>query len=91
MREDLSKKIDSAHLNPNLLVEKYIPNLIAKLFQVTKEYAQVIHDQRHRSVSTRFSRIGNKILGRPIAAPEACLYHPRRAPCIPVRFSRALV
>jgi fatty acid synthase subunit beta len=45
MRADLSKKINSAHLNPDLLVEKYIPNLIAEPFQVAKEYAQVIHDQ----------------------------------------------
>jgi hypothetical protein len=32
MQADLSKKINSAHLNPDFLVEKYIPNLIAKLF-----------------------------------------------------------
>ena len=45
MHADLSKKINSVHLNPDPLVEKYIPNLITKLFQVTKEYAQVIHNQ----------------------------------------------
>lgn len=42
---DLSKKINPLHLNPDLLVGKYIPNLIAKPFEVTKEYAQIIYDQ----------------------------------------------
>ena len=28
-----------------MLVGRYIPNLIAKLFKVTKEYAQIIYDQ----------------------------------------------
>ena len=39
------KKINSAHLNPDLLVGKYIPNLIAMPFQVAKEYAQILYDQ----------------------------------------------
>ena len=42
---DLSKKINPAHLNPDVLVDKYIPNLIAKPFQVSREYAQIIYDQ----------------------------------------------
>ncbi|KAF8299660.1 hypothetical protein DL93DRAFT_2102899 [Clavulina sp. PMI_390] len=33
-------KNSSAHLNPYLLINKYIPNLIAKPFQVTNEYIQ---------------------------------------------------
>ncbi|CAE6460687.1 unnamed protein product [Rhizoctonia solani] len=44
-RAYLSKKINPLHLNPDLLVGKYIPNLIAKPFEVTKEYAQIIYDQ----------------------------------------------
>ncbi|KAF9504306.1 hypothetical protein BS47DRAFT_1308362 [Hydnum rufescens UP504] len=39
------QKINSAHLNPNLLVGKYIPNLIAKPFEISWEYAQIIYDQ----------------------------------------------
>lgn len=42
---DLSKKINAAHLNPDTLIGKYIPNLIAKPFEVTREYAQIIYDQ----------------------------------------------
>ncbi|KAF8199703.1 fatty acid synthase [Pholiota molesta] len=44
-RAYLSKKINAAHLNPDMLINKYIPNLIAKPFQVTREYAQIIYDQ----------------------------------------------
>ncbi|KAF9508762.1 hypothetical protein BS47DRAFT_1365687 [Hydnum rufescens UP504] len=43
--EYLSKKINSAHLNPDLPVGKYIPNLIAKPFEISREYAQIIYDQ----------------------------------------------
>lgn len=42
---DLSKKINVASLNPDMLIGKYIPNLIAIPFAVTKEYAQIIYDQ----------------------------------------------
>ncbi|KAF8206176.1 fatty acid synthase [Mycena galopus ATCC 62051] len=41
----LSKKINVANLNPDMLIGKYIPNLIAIPFAVTKEYAQIIYDQ----------------------------------------------
>jgi len=44
-RPDLSKKINPAQLNPDMLIGKYVPNLIAKPFEVTKEYAQIIYDQ----------------------------------------------
>ncbi|KAH7884386.1 hypothetical protein F5I97DRAFT_1968464 [Phlebopus sp. FC_14] len=44
-RAYLSKKINASLLNPDMLVGKYIPNLIAKPFAVTKEYAQLIYDQ----------------------------------------------
>ncbi|KAG5638483.1 hypothetical protein H0H81_012415 [Sphagnurus paluster] len=44
-RAYLSKKINPTHLNPDMLVGKYIPNLIAKPFDVSKEYAQIIYDQ----------------------------------------------
>jgi fatty acid synthase subunit alpha, fungi type len=42
---DLSKKINPNHLNPDMLVGKYIPNLVAKPFDVSREYAQIIYDQ----------------------------------------------
>ncbi|KAF8969171.1 fatty acid synthase [Flammula alnicola] len=44
-RAYLSKKINPTHLNPDMLVGKYIPNLVAKPFQVSREYAQIIYDQ----------------------------------------------
>ena len=42
---DLSKKIHAAQLNPDMLVGKYIPNLVAKKFNVSQEYVQLIYDQ----------------------------------------------
>ncbi|GBE88365.1 hypothetical protein SCP_1301800 [Sparassis crispa] len=36
-RAYLSKKVNAAHLNPDTLIGKYVPNLIAKPFQVTKD------------------------------------------------------
>ncbi|KAF7311393.1 Fatty acid synthase subunit alpha [Mycena kentingensis (nom. inval.)] len=44
-RAYLSKKINVAHLNPDMLIGKYIPNLIAIPFAVTKEYAQITYNQ----------------------------------------------
>ncbi|KAG8889684.1 3-oxoacyl-[acyl-carrier-protein] synthase [Tulasnella sp. 332] len=44
-RAYLSKKINAAQINPDLLIDKYVPNLIAKPFQATREYAQIIYDQ----------------------------------------------
>ncbi|KIY43927.1 fatty acid synthase [Fistulina hepatica ATCC 64428] len=44
-RAYLSKKINPDHLNPDTLVGKYIPNLIALPFEVSREYAQIIYDQ----------------------------------------------
>ncbi|KAF7311388.1 Fatty acid synthase [Mycena kentingensis (nom. inval.)] len=44
-RAYLSKKINVTHLNPDMLIGKYIPNLIAIPFAVTKEYAQITYDQ----------------------------------------------
>ena len=32
-------------MNPDVLIGKYIPNLIAKPFDVSREYAQIIYDQ----------------------------------------------
>jgi len=45
MFADLSKKINATHLNSDMLVGKYIPNLIAKPFQVSRKYAHIIYDQ----------------------------------------------
>ena len=45
VRVDLSKKINPTLLNPDMLIGKYIPNLVAKPFDITKEYIQLIYDQ----------------------------------------------
>lgn len=42
---DLSKKINVAQINPDMLIGKYVPNLVAKPFEVSLEYAQLIYDQ----------------------------------------------
>src|ERR1700722_11472881 len=42
---DLSKKINPAHLNPDMLIGKYIPNLVPKPFDISREYAQLVYDQ----------------------------------------------
>ncbi|KAI5983403.1 hypothetical protein EDD15DRAFT_2390897 [Pisolithus albus] len=44
-RAYLSKKVNPTLLNPDMLVGKYIPNLVAKPFDVSKDYAQLIYDQ----------------------------------------------
>ncbi|GBE87869.1 fatty acid synthase [Sparassis crispa] len=56
-RAYLSKKINAAHLNPDTLVGKYVPNLIAKPFQVTKDYVQLIYDQ---TLSPRLDKVLRK-------------------------------
>ncbi|KAI0046589.1 fatty acid synthase [Auriscalpium vulgare] len=56
-RAYLSKKINAAQLNPDMLVGKYVPNLIAKPFEVSKEYAQIIYDQ---TSSPRLSKVLRK-------------------------------
>ncbi|KAL1666812.1 acyl transferase domain-containing protein, partial [Schizophyllum commune] len=53
-RTYLSKKINPAHLNPDTLVGKYIPNLIAQPFDVSREYAQIIYD---RTSSPRLDKV----------------------------------
>lgn len=42
---DLSKKINVAQINPDMLIGKYVPNLVARPFEVSLEYAQLIYDQ----------------------------------------------
>ncbi|OBZ72637.1 Fatty acid synthase subunit beta [Grifola frondosa] len=56
-RAYLSKKINAAHLNPDTLVGKYVPNLVAKPFQVSKDYAQLIYDQ---TLSPRLDKVLRK-------------------------------
>ncbi|KAI0342734.1 fatty acid synthase [Trametopsis cervina] len=56
-RAYLSKKINPAHLDPDTLIGKYVPNLIAKPFEVTKEYAQIIYDQ---TLSPRLDKVLRK-------------------------------
>jgi fatty acid synthase subunit alpha, fungi type len=42
---DLSKKINAAQFNPDMLIGKYIPNLTAKPFEVSCRNMQLIYDQ----------------------------------------------
>ncbi|RXK40211.1 hypothetical protein M231_02485 [Tremella mesenterica] len=44
-RNYLMKKIDPKQLDPDRLVGKYIPNLLAEPFEVSKRYVQTIFDQ----------------------------------------------
>ncbi|KPV74523.1 uncharacterized protein RHOBADRAFT_28081 [Rhodotorula graminis WP1] len=44
-RTYLSKKVNPAHFNADLLVGRYIPNLTAVPYEVSKEYAERIHAQ----------------------------------------------
>ncbi|GAA5980800.1 hypothetical protein JCM11641_002656 [Rhodosporidiobolus odoratus] len=44
-RTYLSKKVNPAHFSADLLVGRYIPNLTAVHYDVTKEYAERIHTQ----------------------------------------------
>ncbi|KAI0950742.1 hypothetical protein AcW1_007973 [Taiwanofungus camphoratus] len=56
-RAYLSKKINPAYLNPDTLIGKYVPNLVAKPFEVSKEYAQIIYDQ---TLSARLDKVLRK-------------------------------
>ncbi|KAI0957466.1 hypothetical protein AcW1_005848 [Taiwanofungus camphoratus] len=56
-RAYLSKKINPAHLNPDTLIGKYVPNLVAKPFEVSREYAQIIYDQ---TLSARLDKVLRK-------------------------------
>ena len=51
---DLSKKINVALINTDMLIDKYVPNLVAVPFQVTYEYAQMIYD---RTSSPRLDKV----------------------------------
>lgn len=53
-RSYLSKRINMEAISPNLLVGRYIPNLIAKPFELTKEYAEIIFNQTD---SVRLERV----------------------------------
>ncbi|KAK4046934.1 fatty acid synthase alpha subunit Lsd1 [Microbotryomycetes sp. JL201] len=44
-RTYLSKKVNLAHFNADLLVGRYIPNLTAEHYDVSKEYAEKIYNQ----------------------------------------------
>ncbi len=54
---DLSKKIPADLLDPSLLEDVYIPNLIASPFTVNKEYAELIYN---RTSSPRLSKVLRK-------------------------------
>ncbi|KZT67951.1 hypothetical protein DAEQUDRAFT_367722 [Daedalea quercina L-15889] len=56
-RTYLSKKINAAHLNPDTLVGKYVPNLVAQPFEVSKDYVQLVYD---RTLSARLDKVLRK-------------------------------
>ncbi|EIW84299.1 fatty acid synthase [Coniophora puteana RWD-64-598 SS2] len=66
-RAYLSKKINASLLNPDMLIGKYIPNLVAKPFDVSKEYAELIYDQ---TSSPRLDKVLKKWEEESWAAPE---------------------
>ncbi|KII85134.1 hypothetical protein PLICRDRAFT_45274 [Plicaturopsis crispa FD-325 SS-3] len=66
-RAYLSKKINAAHLNPDTLIGKYIPNLVAKPFEVSRDYAQLIYDQ---TSSPRLDKVLKKWDEENWASPE---------------------
>jgi hypothetical protein len=51
---DLSKKVNLSHFNADLLVGRYIPNLTAEPYEVSKSYAEKIYNQ---TSSPRLSKI----------------------------------
>ena len=64
---DLPKKINAVQLNPDMLVSKYIPNLVAKTFEVSRNYAQLIYNQ---TSSPRLDKVLKKWDQDNWAAPE---------------------
>ncbi|KAF8843701.1 hypothetical protein BDN67DRAFT_963867 [Paxillus ammoniavirescens] len=66
-RAYLSKKINAALLNPDMLIGRYIPNLVAKPFAITKEYAQLIYNQ---TSSPRLDKVLKKWDQENWASPE---------------------
>jgi fatty acid synthase subunit alpha len=64
---DLSKKINAAHLNPDMLISKYIPNLVARPFEVSREYTQLVSD---RTSSPRLDKVLRKWEDDKWASPE---------------------
>jgi hypothetical protein len=75
---DLSKKINAGQLNPDMLVRKYIPNLVARPFEVSREYAQLIYDQ---TSSPRLNKVLQKWdqenwAGAIVFVPLVLIFHP---------------
>lgn len=46
-REILRKKLEPRFINVSLLIQKYIPNLTARPFELSREYIQNVYDQTH--------------------------------------------
>ena len=58
---DLSTKINASHLNVDMLLGKYIPNLIANPFDVSREYTQIIKLPCRNWI--RFQEVGTGQMG----------------------------
>ena len=86
---DLSKKIHVAQLNPNMLVGKYIPSLVAKKFDVSQGNTCSLSMTRHHlRVSTTCSKNRTKTARHTLS--NACIHNPHQASCLPVCVSRLL-
>jgi hypothetical protein len=80
------KKINAAHLNPDMVVGKYIPRLWR-----SRDYAALIYDQTSSPrLDKVLKKMGSRQLGICEAAAETRLYHPCRVARLPVRFSGAV-
>ena len=93
---DLLKKINPAHLDPGRLVGKYVPNLVAKPIEVTREYAQLIYDQtlsprlvkvlrKWDSGIRRPGGLSNNIRSSPMLSSSSCLPTSLRLPPVGLR------
>jgi fatty acid synthase subunit beta len=71
-RREVSDQCDltesyAAQLDPDILIGKYIPNLVAKPFDVSRDYAQLIYDQMS---SPRLDKVLKKWEEENWASPE---------------------
>ncbi|KAH9454784.1 hypothetical protein Pst134EB_014845 [Puccinia striiformis f. sp. tritici] len=63
-RAYLSKKLNPAHMNPELLIDKYILNLTAQPFQISKAYTERIYQQANSPrLEKNFKKLGRRRMG----------------------------
>ncbi|KAI9604272.1 hypothetical protein H4Q26_003886 [Puccinia striiformis f. sp. tritici PST-130] len=65
-RAYLSKKLNPAHMNPELLIDKYILNLTAQPFQISKAYTERIYQQANSPrLEKNFKKLGRRRMDLP--------------------------